>query len=259
MALVALPRVDFRERRPFAAGDSSAYVAWAATPLVSPVGHRPRASSLLDSGAPSCASMRCSSARNSSARVAMFDLPATSMPSNEVGWFASHEPRGPCFRGHYQRPPAHLHAVACSPLRGSAIPAPGHQVAGGTKVANAPRAMTADKRYRMEADRACIDIELKSARQLFDERDPSHFESAISPPTPSNTSSALQRRSQPRFRQHRALHRRATHGKGVRRNHFEVVRSHFSYELGGSSAWFDNAAGWARSPSWRAWPCSPYF
>ena len=35
--------------------------------------------------------------------------------------------------------------------------------------------MTADKRYRMEADRACIDIELKSARQLFDERDPSPF------------------------------------------------------------------------------------
>ena len=35
--------------------------------------------------------------------------------------------------------------------------------------------MTADKRYRMEADRACIDIELKTARQLFDERDPSPF------------------------------------------------------------------------------------
>jgi hypothetical protein len=35
--------------------------------------------------------------------------------------------------------------------------------------------MTADKRYRTEAGRACIDIEVKTARQLFDERDPSPF------------------------------------------------------------------------------------
>jgi hypothetical protein len=35
--------------------------------------------------------------------------------------------------------------------------------------------MRAEKRYRMESGRACIDIELKTAHHLFDERDPAPF------------------------------------------------------------------------------------
>jgi hypothetical protein len=35
--------------------------------------------------------------------------------------------------------------------------------------------MTVENRFRMESGRACIDIELKTAHQLFDERDPAPF------------------------------------------------------------------------------------
>ena len=48
------------------------------------------------------------------------------------------------------------------PLRADAVP-----VSTG--------AITAERRYRTEAGRPCIDIELRTARQLFDERDPAPF------------------------------------------------------------------------------------